>query len=58
MRTMYRGTIYTRKLGIDFGNHAAYKENEFYKLLIWIWLWDRAFLIFIFKEKEGYENAN
>ncbi len=51
MKAMFRRSVYTRKFGIeiDIGT-AAYSEFEFYKVLIWINLWDWVWAIFIFKK--------
>jgi hypothetical protein len=51
MKTMYCRTIYTKKFGIDFNRHAAYDTNSFYKYLIFIWIWNRVFAIFIREEE-------
>jgi hypothetical protein len=51
MRFMFRKTLYSRKLGLAIGHHAAYHYNVFYKYLIWIWLWNRVLAIFLIKEE-------
>jgi len=53
MKFMLRRTIYTRKFGIEFLRDAAMTSpTDLYKHLIWIWLWNTVFAIFISKKKE------
>jgi hypothetical protein len=52
MKVMFRRTVYTRKIGVDVHwGAASYDCGDNYKLLIWIWLWDRVLAIFILKAK-------
>lgn len=52
MKFIFAHTIYTKKFGVEFGTDAAFAYNNFYKFLIWIWIWNRVLAIFLIKDKK------